>query len=327
MKQRINILCTLGPSSLNKSFLEFTNRNVDLLRLNMSHVKLKNLETTINYIRKYSNVPICIDTEGAQIRTKVTFKKRVLSNRLITLNKSKGNFKLYPENVFGLLKLGDLIDIGFEGLEVKVKKIMKSKIILICTKTGILETNKGVHIKNRKIPLNYLTDKDHESINIGKKLNIKNYALSFTNTKKDIIKFNNLLKKTKKIYKIETALALKNFKTLEKYGNYFLIDRGDLSKSINTEMIPYAQRYLFKKRKKNTKIAVATNFLESMIENPYPTRAEANDIYNSLEMGSNGLVLAAETAIGKYPIKCVEFLKKMIRTYKSKHKLNFNFNF
>ena len=190
-----------------------------------------------------------------------------------------------------------------------------------------MENNKGVYIKNRKIPLNYLTDKDHESIKIGKKLNIKNYALSFTNTKKDIIKFNNLLKKTKKIYKIETALALKNFKTLEKYGNYFLIDRGDLSKSINTEMIPYAQRYLFKKRKKNTKIAVATNFLESMIENPYPTRAEANDIYNSLEMGSNGLVLAAETAIGKYPIKCVEFLKKMIRTYKSKHKLNFNFNF
>ena len=248
MKYKVDIFCTLGPSSLNKSFLVYANKKVDLLRLNMSHIKLEKLEPTIKFIRKYSSVPICIDTEGAQIRAKVKYKKKFSVKQTIILNEKKGYFRLYPEYVYQSLKLGDIIDIGFEGLEVKVKKIINSHIILVCTKTGILENNKGIHVKNRNIDLNYLTNKDLKAIEISKKLNIKYYALSFTNTKKDIIRFNNLLKKENKIYKIETSLALKNFKTLEKFGKYFLIDRGDLSKSIKTEMIPFAQRYLFKKK-------------------------------------------------------------------------------
>ena len=87
--------------------------------------------------------------------------------------------------------------------------------------------------------------------------------------------------------------------------------------------MPYAQRLIFKKSKKfkKVKIAVATNFLESMITNPFPTRAEVNDIYNSLEMGASSLVLAGETAMGKYPIECVELLSKIIKVFKKKVKL------
>ena len=103
-----------------------------------------------------------------------------------------------------------------------------------------------------------------------------------------------------------------------KKGKVFLIDRGDLSKDVKDENIPIFQRKLFKLKKKfkNKKIFVATNLLESMLENNYPNRGEANDIYNSLEMGAEGLVLAAETAVGKYPKDAVIFLKKMIQVFK-----------
>ena len=105
-----------------------------------------------------------------------------------------------------------------------------------------------------------------------------------------------------------------------KKGKNFLIDRGDLSKDVKIENIPLVQRKIIalgKKKKKN--VYVATNFLESMIINSYPTRAEVNDIYNTIEMGAEGLVLAAETAIGKNPKECVEILKKIIKVFKKKN--------
>ena len=105
-----------------------------------------------------------------------------------------------------------------------------------------------------------------------------------------------------------------------KLGKYFLIDRGDLSKDITIEQIPVAQRkIIFLGKKFNKNIYVATNFLESMISNNSPTRGEVNDIYNTLELGAKGLVLAAETAIGKYPKECVLTLKKIIKIF-SKNK-------
>ena len=109
---------------------------------------------------------------------------------------------------------------------------------------------------------------------------------------------------------------MKNFNQIQKKANYFLLDRGDLSKDISVEQIPFAQRYIFRKKIKNKEVFIATNLLESMITKPYPTRAEANDIYNSIEMGASGLVLAAETAVGNFPEKCVAFLKSMTRQFK-----------
>ena len=146
--------------------------------------------------------------------------------------------------------------------------------------------------------------------------------MSFTNTTDDIIKFNKLLKKENKIFKIETLKAVKSFKLILKKGNNFLIDRGDLSKDVKVENIPLVQRKLFKlKRKfKNKNIFVATNLLETMLKDNYPTRGEANDIFSTIEMGANGLVLAAETAIGMHPKDTVIFLQKMIKVFKkNKH--------
>ncbi len=131
-----------------------------------------------------------------------------------------------------------------------------------------------------------------------------------------MIKFNKLIVNSRKIFKLETKKAVKNLNKMFKYGKDFLIDRGDLSKEVSIEKIPYYQRKILSQSKKNNKnIFVATNCLESMINNSYPTRAEANDIYNILELNAKGLVLAAETAIGKYPYESVLFLKRMIKIY------------
>ena len=164
-----------------------------------------------------------------------------------------------------------------------------------------------------------MTNKDLEAIKIAKSFNISNFALSFTRSHLDIIKFNSLLKSSRKIFKLETKNAIQNLNKIFKYGKDFLIDRGDLSKETSVEKIPIYQRHIMSKAKKNKKnIFVATNCLESMIINPYPTRAEANDIYNILELEAKGLVLAAETAIGKFPVESIIFLKKMIKTYVKK---------
>jgi Pyruvate kinase len=203
------------------------------------------------------------------------------------------------------------------GLKIKITKKNKKLMHFKTISGGFLETNKGVHLINRKLKLSYLTEKDFAAIKIGKEFKIKNYALSFTSSENDIIKFNKLLPKENKIYKIETKSAIKNLKSMFKVGKNFLIDRGDLSKEISIEKVPLAQRYIISisKKFKKRNIYVATNLLETMIKSPNPTRAEANDIFNTMEMGASGLVLAAETAIGNYPEECVKFIKKIFSSY------------
>ncbi len=309
----------MGPKSINKKFLNFSKKNIDLLRINMSHVEAKALPNLIKKIRRQTNVPICIDTEGAQIRTKVKKRINYKIGKQIKILRKGGNFNLYPITVFDQLKLKDVLDVGFSGLEIKIFKISKDQILAKVIQSGMLEENKGVHLKNRKIKMNFLTKKDLEAISLAKKFKIKNFALSFTNSAKDAERFNKLLKAENKIFKLETKSALNDISNILKKGNNFLIDRGDLSKDISIEKIPLAQRKITKLGKKYKKnIFVATNFLETMIDNFSPTRGEINDIYNTIELGASGLVLAAETAVGKYPIQCVKILQKVIKVYKNK---------
>ncbi len=323
MKKKISIFCTLGPSSLKKDFLKFSNKKVDLLRLNMSHINPKNLKRIIKFIRKYTSTPICIDTEGAQIRTKIIKNKKIKKNSIINLFKNNKDFSLYPDEVFSKLRKNDILDVGFDNLKFKILNKNKKFFKLKCLSNGMLENNKGVHLINRNLKLNSLTNKDKKSLEIGLQNNIKNYALSFTNTAEDVILFSKKLPLENKIFKLETKNALKNINKIFNIGSNFLIDRGDLSKDVGILNTPISQRFIFKKakklRKKRVKIYVATNFLESMINKPYPTRAELNDIYNSLELGADGLVLAAETAIGKYPKECVTILNEIIKLFKKRN--------
>jgi len=249
--KKITVFVTLGPTSLNKNFLKYIGGKVSLVRLNMSHVPLEKLEKNILFIKRNCTVPICIDTEGAQIRTKLKGKpKSYLRGRILNVNKDKGLFNLYPPDVFEKLKKNDSLDVGFEGLKLKVIKKNPEKLKFICINSGKLENNKGVHIANRNIKLNFITKKDLQAIKIAKKHRIKNFALSFTNSSSDIIKFNTLLPKENKFFKIETKNAINNLDSLFQKGENFLIDRGDLSKDVGIKNVPVIQRKIFKVKKK-----------------------------------------------------------------------------
>lgn len=316
------IIVTLGPSSFKKETLvSFKKLGVFLYRINLSHTSIAQLKSKINFLKKNRIKNICIDTEGAQLRTskvkkKIFFKKGTKIKIYNKNNLSQGKkIFLYPKFNILSCKVGKTISIGFDDL---VLKIIKKDFFDDCLHTevissGILESNKGVHI-NQNIKLNALTKKDLKGIEIAIENKINFFALSFANQSKDVDYLKKLITyKTFIISKIETKNSIKNLHEITNKSNALLIDRGDLSRYISLAKIPYAQNYIINLGKKKRKpVFVATNLLENMIKHSSPTRAECNDIYNALNQGVNGLVLAAESAIGNDPVKCVEFLKNSI---------------
>lgn len=332
---RKKIIITLGPSSMDTNTLrKLKKKKIDLFRINLSHTSLVDLPKVLNKLKKEKISPICIDTEGAQIRTFGVKKKfyKVGQNILITNSNKKpiknNTINLYPKLKMNNFTKGTKILIGFENLKVEITSSNEQFATARVIDEGIIENNKGVHIINKDISLLPLTDKDIQCIKIAKKFNIKNFALSFANDLNSINEIKKYINKTDKlISKIETKKGFINRKKIVAASNTILIDRGDLSRYIPVEKIPVAQKILTKECvKQKTELFIATNLLETMINGKNPTRAESNDIYNSLVDGASGLVLAAETAIGKFPLDCVDFLKKCIKIFSySKNNKNFLF--
>tara|TARA_Y100000816_G_scaffold292443_1_gene287745 strand:+ start:1816 stop:2853 length:1038 start_codon:yes stop_codon:yes gene_type:complete len=322
---KIKIICTLGPSSFKKKVLsQLKKEKIDIFRINLSHTKKKDIEKTILYLKRNKLKNICIDTEGAQIRTTSVKKKIFLNknNKVKIFNGSKSssrsNIYFYPNFKILDLKKGTIINIGFNNLKIKVLTKDFSNRCLICNveKKGLLESNKGVHINaNFKLPA--LTDKDIFALNLAKKYGLKYFAISFVNNSNDINLVKNIVGNNSVIIsKIETKNAVINLKKISDVSNALLIDRGDLSRYVPIEKIPVAQEMIIKNSLRfKIPTYVATNLLETMIKESEPTRAESHDIFSSLNQGCSGLVLAAETAIGSSPIECVRFLKRCIKNF------------
>lgn len=320
---KIKIICTLGPSSFNKRVLsELKKEKVDILRINMSHTKQNDIQRKINFLKKNKVNNICLDTEGAQIRTtfihKEIYYKRNTKLTVYCGSKKSNKKEIYLNPIFDLktIKKNAKIFIGFNNLELKVTGKKKKFLRCIVTKPGVLGANKGVHI-NSNIKLNPLTIKDRYALSILKKNKINLIALSFVNSSSDVKSVRNIVGvRPYIISKIETKNAIKNIKEIAKFSDALLIDRGDLSREIPIEHIPIAQEKIIKYSKKlKIPVFVATNLLETMIKENHPTRAESHDIYSTLKQGASGMVLAAETAIGIDPINCVKFLKKCISSF------------
>ena len=321
------IFATVGPSTLNKKFLTAINkRKVNLLRINLSHTKIKDLESTVNFIKRYTKIPVCFDTEGAQIRTTSIFKNKMIlkTNTSVFIHKnkqSKKSFSLTPIEAFDLINEGDILSIDFDSVQIKIieKKDLSLKATVI--NGGSIAINKGVSV-NRQIKLASFTKKDIQAFKIAKDLKIKNIALSFASTGQDVKRLREIFKYPINIIsKIESKRGLKNLKNIISESNGILIDRGDLSREVPLEKIPQTQKNIINVAKKMKKpVYVATNLLESMVIKRDPTRAEVNDIYNTLIDGANGLVLAAETAIGNYPLECINMISKVAKVYKKNHK-------
>tara|TARA_X000000950_G_C13853354_1_gene635536 strand:+ start:169 stop:1176 length:1008 start_codon:yes stop_codon:yes gene_type:complete len=332
MKKKVKIICTIGPSSFKKKVLkQLKNKKVDIFRINLSHTNIDQIKSRIIFLKKNKIKNICIDSEGAQIRTTQCKKKFFLKeNKLIKVyNENRPsdnkNIYIYPKFNFNYIKKDTKIFIGFNDLTLKVKKKTGKGNYLICKvfKKGFLESKKGVHISsNIKLPA--LTEKDIYAFKLAKKNNIKFFAISFVNSHKDVEEVKKIVgQKAFIISKIETKNSLKNLSKISKVSDALLIDRGDLSRYVPIEQIPIAQEQVIKFNKKVKKPTyVATNLLETMIDEALPTRAESHDIYSTLKQGAKGLVLAAETAIGKDPVGCVVFLEKSIKSF-FKKKINF----
>ncbi len=315
------LFITLGPSTLKKDFLESLKaKYVKLLRINLSHTSIDDLPIIVRYIRKYSKINICFDTEGAQIRTSriknktVTLKKNTYIH-INKNNKDSNNITLTPDRIYEKLKVNDTLYIDFNSAEIKIIseniKTYKCKVI----EGGVIGSNKSISV-NRHINIPAFTKKDMLAIKLAKELDIKNIALSFTSNAKDVKTLRSYFdKKVIITSKIESKKSLTNLSEILKEADNILIDRGDLSKEIPLPLIPKKQKEIIKIANRNkVPVYVATNLLESMVTKQEPTRAEVNDIYNTLIDGADGLVLAAETAIGKYPAECIDMVIKVSRT-------------
>ena len=209
-----------------------------------------------------------------------------------------------------------LANIYFLFNEFSIKEVKDNCLLAIVVRGGRVGSNKAADT-DANIKLNAITSKDKKAFNIGLDLGIKNYSLSFTNSAKDVSEVREIIgNNVNLISKIESVKGVLNLGEILPVVDQILIDRGDLSREVSIEKIPFVQRRIISyARSKDTPVFVATNLLESMINSTSPTRAEANDVASTLLMGASGLVLAAETAIGKYPVVSVEMIQLIIKQY------------
>ena len=320
----VNILCTLGPSSLNRSTIErLQSRGVDLFRINLSHTPLDRVAETIRTIQSFSTVPVCLDTEGAQVRTGTMQENiEVRDRQHVTLTPqtvvgSSDRFTLTPPSVFEELGPNTLVGVDFDGVVLLVLQKNGDGVDTVVLNGGRVGSNKAVTVDPAPL-LPPLSDKDIEAIRIGRELGVKHFALSFANSAEDVLKLRELVGPGATIMsKIESKRGVRNIDEILAVSDEILIDRGDLSREVPLENLPFLQKAIIRKANiAKTPVNVATNLLESMIVNRKPTRAELNDIVNTMLDGANGLVLAAETAIGSHPVRTVDIVLGLIERYR-----------
>jgi len=315
------IIATIGPSSMNQKVIQkMDSFGVDLFRINLSHTDINDFESTIKKVQNWTTKPVCPDTEGAQLRTGFIKESplHIKTHDAIVFvgsnsNRSKKQIPLSVSNIVNLLQPCDLMKIDFDSVVVQLTNVGNSYATGRIISGGFIGSNKGISV-DRGIKLPGFTQKDIEAFEISRKLNLKTIFLSFCSNAHDVRKLREYFDyDIDVISKIESKSGMENIVEICEESDGILIDRGDLSRDVPLEKIAFAQKYIINKaRSINTPVYVATNLMESMIENSKPTRAEVNDIVSLLEHGAKGLVLAAESAIGKNPVDCVRIMSQII---------------
>ena len=313
------ILVTLGPSSLSQGIIkECSDLGVHLFRLNLSHTPLDGLEETVERILSWTDVPLSLDSEGAQLRNHAMVGDAVFYSEgttvLVHFREVLGdekNISFRPLNVVRQFRVGDEIGVDFNHVTMKVTDLAPEHCLAEIIQGGVVGSNKAADL-GRDLEFDPLTEKDRAAIEIGRAMGLKHYAMSFTNSAEDARLLRSLAGPEANIMcKIESPKGVRNLEDILQAADEIIIDRGDLSRRVAIEKIPFLQRRIISlARARRTPIYVATNLMESMVTTQSPNRAEVNDVVSTLEMGANGLVLAAETAIGRFPVQAV----RMVRT-------------
>ena len=321
---KIKILCTLGPASLRGDVIRGLDAlGVDLFRINLSHTPPERVLPTIELVRRYSNIPICLDTQGAQVRCGLMVDDVAVERgdkvQLVAeaIEGDRSRFNLWPGSVFMGLRPGDQVRVDFDGAVLQVDDV-ESGVSARATvlEPGMVRSNKAVNIDPQP-SLAPITDSDVAAVEIGVAAGIRHYALSFASSAGDVEMFRALLPEgATVISKIESRAGVRNRDEITDVSDAVLIDRGDLSREVPVEYVPFYQKAIVRQANRwNRPVYVATNLLESMVTSRKPTIAEMNDIANTLLDGVHGLVLAAETAVGVDPVGAVETVMRSVRAF------------
>jgi pyruvate kinase len=320
---KIKILCTLGPASLDGDVIDaLDSAGVDVFRINLSHTPLESVQDTIAHIRRYSSVPICLDTQGPQVRCGTVNADVVLdegAQLVLTAENVTGTEReimLWPASVFNTLKPGARVSIDFEGAVLVVTSVGHDSATAVVSTPGRVRSNKAVTISPSP-DLPALTATDLCAVEIGRRHGITHYALSFATSGEEVSELRRLAPVGAEIMaKIESRAGVRNMDSIIAACDVVLIDRGDLSREIAFEYVPYHQKAIIRRANRwHRSVYVATNLLESMVTSRVPTIAEANDLATTLLDGVHGLVLAAETAIGVDPVGSVRMVLRAVRAF------------
>lgn len=331
---KTKIVATVGPASNSKDMLRaLVKEGVDVFRLNFSHGTHEDHQKVVAAVREIneelgSTVSLLQDLQGPKIRIQEMQPDVVIERGqelIITTRQLLGNREIVSTSYTSLprdVKFGDTILIDDGKIELKVREVRDVDVVTEVVYGGPVKSRKGINLPFTKVSAPSLTEKDLKDVEFGIKNDLDWIALSFVRKASDILALREILNanncSSKIVAKIEKPEALSNIDEIIAATDAVMVARGDLGVEIWLEEVPMVQKMLVEKCNKAGKpVIVATQMMESMIENPRPTRAETNDVANAVMDGADAVMLSAETAAGKYPI---EVIRSMVRTISSVEK-------
>jgi len=329
---RTRIICTLGPASAGTTVIRnMMLAGMDVARLNFSHGSWDGHLRRLNIIRslnkKYRrHIRILQDLEGNRIRigklkNGLPIELRKRDTVYLTQEKISGKDKLIPFDYEGSLrpiKKGQLVFIDDGNIVLKVKARQTRCLKLEVVIGGRIKQNKGLNMPGVKLNFPRITSKDKQDLQFGIKYRVDFIAQSFVRSDKDIIAVRNLIKDRlpdcRIIAKIENREGINNIDEILEVCDGIMIARGDMGVSLPMYQLPVIQKQIINKCNQKGKFAItATQMLENMVEHIRPTRAEVTDIANAILDGTDYVMLSAETAVGKYPVRAVRMMNDIIK--------------
>lgn len=329
-QKKTKIVATIGPASRNKKVLtEMIHAGLNVIRMNFSHGTHADHNDTLQLVRsaeKSVKKPVAIlqDLSGPKIRVGKVEEGTILTEGkqfILTTDKCTGdnkrsfiNYKKLPKEI----SKGAVVKIDDGKKELVVNKISGNDIHCTVIVGGPLSSNKGVNLPDTKLSISSLTAKDKKDVLFGIKHDVDYIALSFVQTAKDVRDLKKILDKAgsraKIIAKIETTPAVANIDEILEIADGAMVARGDMAVEVGVEKVPLIQKMIIKKCNELGKpVITATQMLDSMEENPVPTRAEVSDVANAILDGTDAIMLSGESAVGKYPVKSIETMTAIAR--------------
>ncbi|MGA9071406.1 MAG: pyruvate kinase [Terracidiphilus sp.] len=330
-QRRAKIVATLGPASNTVPvFRNLVRAGVDVVRLNFSHGTLDEKLAMIQMIRKVSREerkPLCIlgDLQGPKIRTsKLKDHQPVLleagGKLIITPREVCGTaslvgttFKTLAENV----EQGSRILLSDGLIELRVHEVEDGDVICEIINGGLLGENKGINLPGIPVRVPSLTEKDSDDLEFALKNGVDAVAVSFVRTAEDVRLVRNRVTayggETWLIAKLEKPQAIEDLEGILAAADAIMVARGDLGVELPPEQVPAIQKHIIRRAAELRKpVITATQMLESMIENPRPTRAEVSDVANAVYDGTDAVMLSGESAVGKYPVEAVAMMARIV---------------